>query len=41
MITTLFLLAAGAGLYKVASRVKQNPGPVIELGKALKNLLHK
>jgi hypothetical protein len=41
MFYAFFLMAAGIGLYKVAFHVKENPGPVIELRKAIKNLLRK
>jgi len=39
MFADIFLMLLGVGLYKVATRVKQNPGPVKELGRALKNVL--
>ncbi|MGA2230854.1 MAG: hypothetical protein ABSH22_08135 [Tepidisphaeraceae bacterium] len=41
MFSAIFFMAAGVGIYKMATRVKQNPGPVIDLGRAIKNLLHK
>jgi hypothetical protein len=40
MFSTLCLMMVGVGIYKVAKRVKNNPGPVIELGRAIKNLLN-
>ena len=41
MFGDIFLMLLGIGLYKVATHVKQNPGPVIDLGRALKNVLRK
>jgi hypothetical protein len=39
MFSAIFFMAAGIGLYKVATRVKENPGPVINLGRAIKDIL--
>jgi hypothetical protein len=41
MFSAFFFMAAGVGLYKAATRIKENPKPVIDLGRAIKNLLHK
>jgi hypothetical protein len=39
MFADIFLMLLGVGLYKAATRVKQNPGPVKNLARAIKDVL--
>jgi hypothetical protein len=41
MLSAIFFMAVGVGVYKAGVRIKQNPRPVIDLGIAIKNLLRR